>query len=60
MPEELCKHTQGDFTQPLWIQTYTGARFYPLQPEQSPVFFVDIAHALSMICRFNVKKGGYF
>lgn len=37
----------------LWIQTSTGRRFYPGDPRAADVDIVDIAHALSQICRFN-------
>lgn len=36
-----------------FISTYTGRRFYPLDPNPSDVCIEDIAHALAMICRFN-------
>ena len=36
-----------------WIQTYTGVQFWPLNPSAGDVNIEDIAHALSMICRFN-------
>lgn len=36
-----------------WIETYTGKKFYPLDPSQEDVCIEDIAHALSNICRFN-------
>lgn len=36
-----------------WIQTYTGRRFWPLDPRPNEVTIGDIAHALSMICRYN-------
>lgn len=36
-----------------WIQTYTGAAFWPLEPEGCQVRIEDIAHALSLTCRFN-------
>ena len=36
-----------------WIQTYTGKQFYPLSPRAQDVDIRDIAHALSMQCRFN-------
>lgn len=39
---------QGD-----WIQTYTGRKFYTLDPRPEEVDIVDIAHALSMMCRYN-------
>lgn len=36
-----------------WIQTYSGAAFYPLAPRAGDVRMEDIAHALSLNCRFN-------
>ena len=36
-----------------WIQTYTGKQFYPLDPKIEDIDILDIAHALSMKCRFN-------
>src|SRR5690554_7094997 len=36
-----------------FIQTYTGRRFYPLDPNPADVCIEDIAHALSRITRFN-------
>jgi 5'-deoxynucleotidase YfbR-like HD superfamily hydrolase len=37
----------------LWIETYTGQKFYPLQPEVDKIKIEDIAHALSYTARFN-------
>ena len=36
-----------------WIQTYTGKQFWPLDPRPEDLDIVDIAHALSNICRFT-------
>jgi hypothetical protein len=36
-----------------WMQTFTGRRFYPLDPHPSEIDPVDIAHALSLICRYG-------
>ncbi len=36
-----------------WIQTYTGKKFYPLNPRSEDINLIDIAHALSMQCRFT-------
>lgn len=36
-----------------WIQTYTGRRFFPLAPRACDIDVRDIAHALSLNCRFN-------
>jgi hypothetical protein len=39
---------QGD-----WIQTYTGKQYWPTDPRPEDVDIRDIAHALSMLCRFG-------
>ncbi|MEN1976885.1 YfbR-like 5'-deoxynucleotidase [Cellulomonas sp. P4] len=36
-----------------WMQTYTGRRFYPMDPAPADVVPIDIAHALGMLCRYN-------
>ena len=36
-----------------WIQTYSGIKFFPLNPSEDQININDIAHALSMICRFT-------
>lgn len=36
-----------------WMQTFTGRAFYPLDPRVEDVDPADIAHALSMICRYG-------
>jgi len=36
-----------------WIQTYTGGQFDPLNPRTEDVNIIDIAHALSMKCRYT-------
>jgi uncharacterized protein len=36
-----------------WIQTFTGRRFHPLAPDPAEVDITDIAHSLSLLCRFN-------
>lgn len=36
-----------------WIQTYSGRRFFPLDPRVEDIDIVDIAHALAMKCRFG-------
>jgi len=35
-----------------WILTFTGRRFYPMAPKAEDVDIIDIAHALSMLCRY--------
>ena len=36
-----------------WVQTYTGGKFWPLEPQSKDVKIEDIAHQLSFKCRFN-------
>ena len=36
-----------------YILTYTGKRYYPDRPEELDVDIMDIAHALSNVCRYN-------
>jgi uncharacterized protein len=36
-----------------WIQTYTAKRFFPLAPRAEDLDLRDLAHSLSLQCRFN-------
>ncbi|TWA89538.1 phosphohydrolase [Bradyrhizobium stylosanthis] len=36
-----------------WMQTYTGKQFWPTDPRAEDVEIRDIAHALSLMCRYN-------
>jgi len=36
-----------------WILTYSGRKFYPTAPRAEDVSVRDVAHALSMLCRFT-------
>lgn len=36
-----------------WMITFTGRRFWPLDPRVDEVSFLDIAHGLSLICRYG-------
>lgn len=47
MGEQVSKRV-GD-----WMQTYTGQRFYPLDPRVDEIDIGDIAHALSLQCRYG-------
>ncbi len=40
--------TRGD-----WMQTFTGRAFYPLDPHVDDIHPHDIAHALSLLCRYG-------
>ena len=43
-----------------WIQTYTGQRFWPLEPKLTSIRFKDIKMALSHLCRFNGHCREYY
>lgn len=36
-----------------WMQTASGRKFWPLDPRAEEVFIEDIAHSLSMQCRYG-------
>lgn len=36
-----------------WMQTATGRQFWPMDPRPHEVSIEDIAHALSLLCRFG-------
>lgn len=36
-----------------WMQTFTGRQFWPMDPRPEEIDIEDIAHALSMMCRYN-------
>jgi hypothetical protein len=36
-----------------WMQTWSGGRFYPRDPRSADVDPTDIAHALSLLCRYG-------
>jgi hypothetical protein len=36
-----------------WIQTFTGRKFYSVEPRAEDIDVRDIAHSLANLCRFN-------
>ena len=36
-----------------WMQTFTGQMFWPIDPRPEEICIEDIAHALSLLCRFG-------
>jgi hypothetical protein len=36
-----------------WMQTYTGQAFFPADPRPEEICIEDIAHALSLLCRYG-------
>lgn len=43
-----------------WHQTYSGRRFTPLNPNPNAIVIQDIAHSLSMQCRYNGHSSEYY
>lgn len=43
-----------------WIQTYSGRRFNPINPNYKAIVIQDIAHSLSNICRFTGHCLGFY
>lgn len=41
-----------DWIDGTWIRTYTGKKVYPLNPKINQISIIDIAHSLSLICRY--------
>lgn len=46
--EEAKAWLRGD-----WMQTHTRRRFYPMDPRAEDIDAEDIAHALSLLCRYG-------
>lgn len=36
-----------------WMQTFSGRRFYPLEPRAEDIELIDVAHGLAMTCRYG-------
>ncbi len=43
-----------------WVQTYSGVRFTPLNPNVASIVIQDIAHSLSMQCRFGGHSRDFY
>lgn len=43
-----------------WIETYSGKKFHILNPSPDEIFIEDIAHALSLQCRFNGHTRNFY
>jgi hypothetical protein len=50
---EFEKGSQSFNENEAWIQTYSGRRFNPTNPVVDAIVIQDIAHSLSMQCRFS-------
>lgn len=60
MEQQLDGSTAVDTNRGNWIQTYTGGRFYLNDPRAEDVKIIDIAHALSNICRFTGHTNSFY
>ena len=43
-----------------WIQTYSNQKFYTLDPYYKSILIEDIAHSLSLLCRFNGHTNQFY
>ncbi len=43
-----------------WIQTFTGRQFFPLQPRAEDICIEDVAHALSLMCRYTGHTRSFY
>jgi hypothetical protein len=43
-----------------WFRTYTGVKFYPFNPRAADINIEDIAHSLSLQCRFAGHIRGFY
>lgn len=43
-----------------WIETFTGAKFYPLGALESEIDVLDIAHSLSNQCRYGGHTSSFY
>lgn len=50
----MSKHERG------WIRTFTGKRFWPLDPSADDARIEDVAHALSNVCRFTGHCASFY
>lgn len=50
--------TESNWVRGDWMHTFTGRAFYPLDPRPDDIDERDIAHALSLVCRYggHVKR----
>lgn len=62
LTQELLKYEKKKIKPRIgdWMTTYTGGMFWLLDPRPEEVFIEDIAHALSLICRYNGHIKGFY
>lgn len=52
IPDEMIEPPSAT-EKKVWIQTFTGKKFDPIHPSAVDISLLDIAHALSNMCRFT-------
>lgn len=60
MTIHLLGNTDSSTRRGGWIKTYTGRRVWPLDFREEDFSIVDVAHSLSMICRFNGHSQAFY
>lgn len=56
----MVKEDHSDYRLGAWMSTYTGKKFWPLDPRPEDICIVDIAHALSLISRFGGHTNEFY
>lgn len=54
-PEYLEKYKNAD-----WMETHTGRKFFPAAPKAEDLTIFDIAHALSLKCRYSGHTKSFY
>jgi uncharacterized protein len=61
MSTEVAKlPTDTAYKAALFIETYTGRAFYPLDPVADALSIIDIAHAIANQCRYSVHTAFHY
>ena len=61
--EIVSKYTKANYhyyEHDPWIQTYSGIRFTPTNPNSDAIVIQDIAHSLSLQCRFSGHSKSFY
>jgi len=53
IPPVVSVSVSPDLRKGGWCQTFTGRKFWPLDPRPEDIDIIDIAHALANVCRFG-------
>ncbi len=58
--EDIMRNSNQQNQSKDWIQTFSGQRFYPLNPQAETIKIQDIANALSKQCRFSGQISEFY